>query len=351
MTFEFRTATREGSSLIIAIAGASGSGKTFSALTLARGLVGPEGRIAVLDTEAGRARHYADFFTFQHHDMTPPFEPERFREGILAAEAAGFDCLIVDSMSDEYEGEGGLQDMHDAEMLRLGKAKRFEDLQDWQLNKLNAPSWNMPKTQHKRRLMSRLRQLRIHVIFCLRAEEKIKFVKVDGKTTIESQGWVPICEKRFMYDMTVSFTLTPDQPGTPLRDEHGRVIFGKIQEQHLPAFPPGRQVSEASGRFLAEWAAGATPAPKDSATPPPRVAEGAERAADAASPDDDRGSLSPDQIEELLIDARAAADKGSARFGTFWDVLTAPQKAALKGYGGELRSRLNEADAKQGAPA
>lgn len=256
---EFTDAVRDDTSLLIAIAGASGSGKTFSALTMATGLAQGD-PIYAIDTEAKRMLHYADQFTFKHMDMKPPFTPEAYIEAIQKAERAGAKVIIIDSTSDEYEGVGGLQEMHDEEVARLAR-KPFDQLQGWEIDKFNAPAWKVPKTRHKTRLMSPLRQVRAYIIFCLRAEEKIKFVKVFDeksgreKTAIESAGWVPICEKRFMYEMTMSFTVTPEKPGVPLIED-GQAVHGKIQSQHLPFFPAGKRVTEECGRLLRAWARG-----------------------------------------------------------------------------------------------
>ncbi|WP_245407996.1 AAA family ATPase [Rhizobium sp. TH135] len=81
---EFTDATRDDTSLLIAIAGASGSGKTFSALTMATGLAQGE-PIYAIDTEAKRMLHYADQFKFKHMDMRPPFTPEAYIEAIQKA--------------------------------------------------------------------------------------------------------------------------------------------------------------------------------------------------------------------------------------------------------------------------
>lgn len=256
---EFTDAVRDDTSLLIAIAGASGSGKTFSALTMATGLAQGD-PIYAIDSEAKRMLHYADQFKFKHMDMKPPFTPEAYIEAIQKAEKAGAKVIIIDSTSDEYEGVGGLQEMHDEEVARLAR-KPFEQLQGWEIDKFNAPAWKVPKTRHKTRLMSPLRQVRAYIIFCLRAEEKIKFVKVFDekagreKTAIESAGWVPICEKRFMYEMTMSFTVTPENPGVPLI-ENGQAVYGKIQSQHLPFFPEGKRVTAESGAKLRAWARG-----------------------------------------------------------------------------------------------
>lgn len=260
--FEFTDAVRDDTSLLIAIAGASGSGKTYSALKLATGLAQGE-PIYGIDTEAKRMLHYASEFNFKHLDMRPPFTPEAFMQAIQTAERAGAKVIIVDSMSDEYEGVGGLQEMHDDEVARLAR-KPYDNLEGWEIDKFNAPGWKVPKTRHKTRLISPLRQVRCYVIFCMRAEEKIKFVKIRDERTgkeknaIEQAGWTPVCEKRFMYDMTMSFTVTPDNPGVPLIKD-GQAVYGKLQRQHLAFFPEGKAVTEDAGRQLRAWARGETP--------------------------------------------------------------------------------------------
>mgnify|MGYP001582171076 FL=1 len=50
-TFVIRKATRSQLKLLLALISPSGGGKTYSALRLARGLVGPKGRIVLIDTE------------------------------------------------------------------------------------------------------------------------------------------------------------------------------------------------------------------------------------------------------------------------------------------------------------
>lgn len=273
---EFTDAHRDDTSLLIAIAGASGSGKTFSALTMATGLAQGE-PIYAIDTEAKRMLHYADQFKFKHMDMRPPFTPEAYIEAIQKAEKAGAKVIIIDSTSDEYEGVGGLQEMHDDEVSRLAR-KPYDKLEGWEIDKFNAPAWKVPKTRHKTRFMSPLRQVRAYIIFCLRAEEKIKFVKVFDersnreKTAIESAGWVPICEKRFMYEMTMSFTVTPDNPGVPLIED-GQAVHGKIQSQHLAFFPPGKRVTADCGKQLRAWARGETTTSSDQRADPQRQAD------------------------------------------------------------------------------
>jgi len=286
MTFTFQEAVRENVGLLVAFAGASGSGKTYSALRMAQGLANGK-PIAFIDAEARRGLHYADAFKFLHSDMRAPFRPSRFAEGIKAAEAAGAAVIIIDSFSHEYDGPGGIIDWAD-ELAEKG---------------VKSPgNWKEPKMAHKR-LMNELLQCRASIIFCLRADEKIAVERkdVDGrmKTVITPLGWVPICEKRFMFEMTASFTLTPDNPGKP-----NFALPHKLQEQHRAFFPEGQFIDETAGKAIAEWAAGGV-APEP--PPPPR----------------DRA--------ELMATGDEASTTSLVMLKVFWENLTPEEKKIVGG--------------------
>jgi hypothetical protein len=248
MTFTFRPAVRENVALIILLAGASGSGKTYTGMRLASGIAGDK-PFCVIDTEAGRAKHYADHFKFDHGDLAPPFTPERYAEAIKAADDAGYPVIMVDSFSHEWAGEGGCLDMQEEEFRRMGYNEKVKLL-----------SWQKPKGEHKK-MVSRLLQTRAHLIICLRAEEKIDMVKnrETGKMEVQPKvgpggfkGWLPICEKNLPFESTVSLLLLADVPGYP------NPI--KLQEQHKAMFPQERAITEESGRKIALWASGVAPA-------------------------------------------------------------------------------------------
>ena len=258
MSFSFRPATRENVSLLIGLIGASGSGKTYTAMRLAKGIAG-EKRFAVIDTEAGRACHYADLFAFDHGDLKPPFRPETYADAIQAADAAGYPVIVVDSCSHEHAGDGGLLDWHEAEVTRMGG-------DDWKKREaVKMTAWIKPKMAHKA-MVQRLLQIRAHLILCFRAEEKIEMLRgADGKMEVRPKqsltgtgGWIPVCEKTLPYELTASLLLTADRPGVP------KPI--KLQEQHRALFPLDQPITEQSGERLAEWARGA--AAVSPATPP-----------------------------------------------------------------------------------
>ena len=288
MTFTFAPAVREQVSLLIALAGASGSGKTFSALRLAKGMA-PSGKIAFIDTEARRGLHYAEQFDFMHADMRPPFRPAAFIEGIRAAEAAGAEVVIIDSFSHEYDGQGGIIDW--ADELEASGTK-------------SPGNWKVPKGAHKK-LMNALLQCRASIIFCLRADEKIRIARENGKTVVEPLGWMPICEKRFMFEMTASFTLTPDRPGIP-----NFSLPHKLQSQHRAMFSDQKPIGEDSGKALATWAAGGKPAAKP-----------------ALQDDDETDS---ERIARLDSALAFAAKAGMAALVAAWGEIDKADKSILK---------------------
>lgn len=249
MAFQFKRAIREGVSLIIGLCGSSGSGKTYSAMRLASGM--SDGKpFAVIDTEAGRAKHYADQFNFDHGDLDAPFTPERYTEAILAAADKGYSVIVIDSISHEHEGDGGLLDWHQEEITRMCKGN--DDRRD----AMSQAAWIKPKMAHKR-MVQKILRLRTHLIVCLRAEEKTDIIKdpktgkmmfVPAKRVTGIDGWVPICERRLPYELTASLLLLPSNPGIP------NPI--KLQEQHKPLFPKGELINEEAGKKIVLWAKG-----------------------------------------------------------------------------------------------
>lgn len=239
---EFRKARRERIPLLVGLSGSSGSGKTYSALELATGLAGGK-RFAMIDTENGRARHYADQFDFDCAEMSAPFSPQNYSDHIAAADKAGYPVIIIDSMSHEHSGEGGLLDWHEEELERMaqGDMRRREAV--------NMKAWVKPKIAHKR-MMASLLQCKAHLVMCFRAEEKVAMVKEGGKTKIVDVGWRPICEKNVPYEMSLSLLFTDDAPGVP------KPI--KLPTWAKSIVSTRDQIAMRQGELLAEWALGVT---------------------------------------------------------------------------------------------
>ena len=247
----FVPAKRENVHLIVGMVGGSGSGKTYSALRLASGMAQGK-RFAVIDTEARRALHYASEFTFDHLDLEPPFTPTRYHEAVMAAEESQYPVIVIDSMSHEHTGEGGLLDWHDNQVQELidRAKKRGSKEPEWALaDKYNMQAWIEPKRAHKR-LMDRITQIRANVILCFRAESKIKIVKENKKSVIVNDGWHPICEKNVAFELIVSFLLSHERPGAIMP------VNLKLPKPLIPVFREGTLIDEASGENLLKWASG-----------------------------------------------------------------------------------------------
>lgn len=256
MGFTFKKAERSGTHAIVGFMGGTGAGKTFSALEFATGLSGGK-PFAFIDTEAGRALHYADDFNFQHGELAPPFRPGAYLEAILAAEKAGFPVIVVDSMTHEHAGEGGILDMHDEEYKRLGSRDAVKML-----------AWVKPKKEHKR-MVSKLLQLRAHLVLCFRAEPKLKMVKAieNGREVSKpvDAGWLPICAKGLEFEMTASFMLSHEKPGTiePRSiEETGAGYAIKVPKPLLSIFEGSYRLNRIHGQRVAEWAEGGKKEPE-----------------------------------------------------------------------------------------
>ncbi|MGE0714797.1 MAG: AAA family ATPase [Alphaproteobacteria bacterium] len=237
----FSRAVRKGSHVIISLYGMSGSGKTYSGLLLGRGLVGPEGRLGMIDTETGRGMIFADDVPggYDYAELTPPFTPERYTEAIKAAEAAGFDALVIDSASHLWDGLGGIIEAAEGSKSSSGRALQ------------GLAKWASPKARYKKFIQSLL-TTRMHLILCLRAKEKMRQAKDDqGKEVIVSDGFFPIQEKTFIYDTTVQLFM-------PYTDKarSGMAVVEKCPGALLAAFPDGERLSVKAGEIVREWVNG-----------------------------------------------------------------------------------------------
>lgn len=248
-TFVHAPAVRERTPVIIGLVGPSGSGKTYSALRLASGIARvSEGPIFCIDTESRRALHYAERFTFQHVPFGKPFDPLSYLAAVEHCVAHGAGTVIIDSMSHEHEGPGGVLEMHEAEMMRMsgGDAAKAE--------RVKIGAWAKPKAD-RRRLINGLLQLGCNLVMCFRAKEKLKVVP--GKPPVP-RGWQPIAGEEFIYECTLNCLLLPGSNGVPTwrPEEPGEREMIKLPEQFKSIFQGDPQLTEDVGTRLAQWAAG-----------------------------------------------------------------------------------------------
>jgi len=302
--YTFRPGVRENVGLWINLVGGTGSGKTFTAMRLATGIAAGK-PFAVLDTENRRALHYADQFHFDHAELRPPFRPDNYADAIVAADAAGYPVIVVDSGSHCWAGDGGMLDWQDEELDEMVKraASRGDKRPEWQIREAGKMSgWIKPKKSHKA-MVQKLLQVKAHLILCLRAEEKIEMVKdAQGKLQVQKKqsltgkdGWIPICDKNLPFEATCSFLLLASAPGIP------HPI--KLQEQHKALFPLDKPITEESGQRLAQWAQGAANVPASPQAPPPA------ETSSAAEPAGGAALISAEQLQALTVEVEAKGIK------------------------------------------
>jgi hypothetical protein len=190
---KIRKAKREGARLVIGISGISGSGKTYTALQMAWGLAkGDASKVGFIDTENKRGSLYADILKdrdgkiheFNIGDLDAPFSPQRFIDAILEFQRAGVEVLVIDSVSHEWSGLGGVLDIVDG----------FEK---------SITGWKKGKPEHKR-FMNTLLQSDMHIIVCIRASQKTDWK--DPKNP-KSLGIIPVQQEEFMFEMTASMMM------------------------------------------------------------------------------------------------------------------------------------------------
>jgi len=277
--FQIIEAKRESGPVTISIAGMSGSGKTYSALLVARGLVGPNGKIVVIDTEGKRSLIYADekeIGGFLHMDMRPPYSSDRMREAVTAAVAQKADCIIIDSASHEHDGAGGMLDFANAEGDRL--------------NTSSFGKWIKPKMAHKLYVQTAL-GAPCHVIFCLRQHEVtvVDAKKQGGK--VGDKVISTVCDSQLIFEMVLAVVL---EPGTH------KAIYTKVPKPLESAIQNHATLSVESGRLLAGEAAKGAAVPIVSAELEQSACEAANRGTDAfrewwkAADTKDRDALKPD---------------------------------------------------------
>lgn len=246
----------------LGLSGASGTGKTYSALLVARGMAeavaGPGAPIGYVDTENRRALHYkADFPEMRHFDMKAVdgagqmigFGPERWIEVIDAAEAAKLPVLVIDSFSHAWEGVGGVLDLHAQTLDRLTRGD------DSKKDARSQLAWAEVKPRY-RRLIDRIVRAQTNIVICTRAKpvmqagfgDKAKNAR-PTKTRRADVPWDPAADGDLMFEMSAMVILDPRAPGCPVHQI-------KVADQFKALLDATKPLTTATGRAFVEWARG-----------------------------------------------------------------------------------------------
>lgn len=223
---KFQKSTRKKAKLRLALTGPSGSGKTFGALKLAQGL---GGKIAVIDTERGSASLYSHLCEFDVLELDPPYTPERFIEAVEAAESAGYETLIIDSITHEWSGVGGCLELVD----EVARAK-FKG-NTWS-------AWNDVTPRH-RAFLDALMRSQMHIIATMRSKTETAQTEENGRKRVVKLGMKAEQREGAEYEFTVVLDLVHDgHYAVPSKDRTG------LFDDSNP-----KPISEDTGRLLLQW--------------------------------------------------------------------------------------------------
>lgn len=202
MAIQFGTATRRKAKLRLAILGPAGGGKTKGALRMASGLA-PWDKIFFIDTERGSASLYADMGPFQVLELDGDFHPQKYIDSIKAAEDAGAEVIIVDSLTHAWAGTGGTLDLKGAAEAKSGNG--------W-------TAWRNVTPLHNA-LVETMLQSKCHVIGTMRVKmEYVQEKDASGKTVIRKVGLQPIQRDGVEYEFTTLFDVDADHFTTSAKD-------------------------------------------------------------------------------------------------------------------------------------
>lgn len=219
----FKSAVKKNVKLKMALIGPSGSGKTFSALRVGSQIAKKlgKGRIALLDTENESASLYSDKFPFQTLAIKPPFTTIKYLEAINAAVAEGFDVLIIDSISHQWNGEGGILQRKEALDRRPGSN--------------SYTNWSSFTPEHNA-FISALLQSPIHIIACARSKQDYAMSKDErtGKSKVEKLGMAPVQRDGVEYEMTLVFDIDMEHQAKTSKDRTDLFdgMIEKLGEKH-----------------------------------------------------------------------------------------------------------------------
>lgn len=233
----FVKATKTQARLRLGIIGPAGSGKTYTALRVARALVGAEGRIALIDTEHGSASKYADLTDFDTLSLES-YHPERYIDAIHAAEAAGYDVVIIDSLSHAWSGKDGALELVDRAAARAKSSNSYV-------------AWRDVTPLHNR-LVDTILGARLHVIATMRSKTEYVLETVNGKQVPRKVGMAPIQRDGMEYEFDVTGDIDLDHK-LAITKTRCAVLDGVVVDR------PGEEFAET----LRAWLTDGAPMPPD----------------------------------------------------------------------------------------
>lgn len=219
-----RQAERKQAKIKMGLQGPSGSGKTYSALLLAYGLIEDWSKIVVIDSEQHSSDLYAHLGNYNVLHLEQPFSPERYFEAIELCEDARMEVIIIDSISHEWDGPGGILDIH-------GNMTGNSSFTNW--SKL---------TPRHNAFVQQILQSNCHVIATIRSKQDYVLSERNGKQVPEKVGMKPITRDGMDYEFALVFELDLKHNAIATKDRTGLFM-------DKPQFI----ITSATGTTIREW--------------------------------------------------------------------------------------------------
>ena len=298
----FQKATKKSARLRMALIGVAGAGKTYTALSIAKHL---GDKVAVIDTERGSASKYSDMFEFDVLELET-FSPQMYVEAIQAAEEAGYEVLIIDSLSHAWTGKGGALDQVDKIAKRSQSGNTFG-------------AWRDVTPQHNL-LVEGIINAKMHIITTMRAKTEYVQEKNEktGRVTVRKIGLAPVQRDGLEYEFDVVADL----------DQDNNLIVGKTRCPGVAgAVIPkaGREIARTLKAWLTEDGAKDAPIitgkPKAGAEPEARGEKKAARAESKAAPSEPEAADDEafyDDENTPLCECNVPARHVQGRSGSGW---------------------------------
>lgn len=218
-----KQATRNQARIKMALQGVSGSGKTMSSLLLAYGLVGDWTKIAVIDSEHNSAHLYAHLGPYNVLGISQPYPPEKYIEALETCLNAGMKAIIIDSISHEWDGLGGILNIHG------------------NMTGNSFTNWNKVTPRHNAFVQAIL-QADAHIIATIRSKQDYILNDVNGKKVPQKVGMKGIQRDNIDYEFTLVYELDIRHNAISTKDRTG-LFSGK----------PPFVIDESTGKTISEW--------------------------------------------------------------------------------------------------
>lgn len=210
--------------LRLGLSAVSGGGKTYSALLIAYGLCNDWSKIGVVDTENDSASLYSDLGAYNVLPLQSPYSPERYIEAIKTCEDAGMEVIIVDSITHEWDGKGGLLEIHN------------------QMTGNSFTNWASLTPRHQK-FIDAILSSKCHVITTVRRKQDYEMSKdSNGKVKVEKAGLKEITREGFEYELTLNLELDTKHNCKASKDRTGLFI-------DTPEFVPTIE----TGKLIKAW--------------------------------------------------------------------------------------------------